>query len=99
MSYTYSNIIEPALLTGASALLYTVPANTRCVITKFNLRNIDAATVYVATLYVIPSGDTADTTNMAMDAQAIDAKKVYSAVDEMVGRVLEAGDMIYGFAD
>lgn len=99
MSYTYSSIIDPVLLTGSSALLYTTPANTRCVITKCNLRNTDATTVYKATLYIVPSGSSADATNMAMDAQSIDPKKVYSALDEMVGRILEPGDLIYGFAD
>jgi hypothetical protein len=99
MPYTPKCFLGPVLLANASALLYTVPANQKLRIDDFKLRNTDNTTVYLATLHVIPAAGTADETNMAMELQPIDPTKVYPAIDEMVGRWLESGTMIYGHAD
>ena len=61
--------VDPAQLTGSVTTLYTATG------TKFQLTNItlvnDTTTAVTATIYNVPSGGTADATNMLLDAVAI----------------------------
>lgn len=83
-------------LAGTSGALYTAPANTKARIIAATVTN-DTTTVPTYTFYTVPSGDAADATTLTVNARNLPSKES-TIVDELVGKVLEAGDSVHGMA-
>ncbi len=98
MATTAKLLFASADLPNASALLYTSPATGKGTwVDKATAVNHGGAT-YQITVYHVPSGGAAGTSNLKIDAKAIPDKATYLC-PELVGMYLPAGAMLYGFAD
>lgn len=89
---------ESQQLGNAAATVYTSPAQVTSIVKKCTLLNTDAATGYLVTLYIVPSGGTAATANLVLNARAIGPKQTLD-ITELVNQILAGGDFISVFAD
>ena len=96
MATTPKPIIPGSLLTGSAATYYTCPASTRCVVKKLIFCNTEAATPYTVTVYRVPSGGSAGSTNIVVNAHAIDAAESWECY-QMENHILAPGDLIQAF--
>lgn len=86
-----------AQLTTSAATYYTVPANTITTISACSLTN-STATARTATVYLVPSGGTADATNIILSARTIAAGETYN-VAAAIGQTIPAGATIQALAE
>lgn len=97
MSIQFLKLFSPALLTGSAATIYTMPSlpissllrNGRVLLT-----NIDSV-AHAVTLYAVPNGGTASTTNEFLSAMSIGAGQSIPVDVPQLG----FGDFLQGFAD
>jgi hypothetical protein len=94
----YEPLLAPTLLPAAVAAQYTVPLNTKALIKKITLMNMELATAYAITIYLVPVGGAASTTTMIVNARGIAPKETLE-IFEIENHVLNAGDTVQAFAD
>jgi len=88
-------LITPVQLANASAVLYTVPADTATKLTTIILCN-DTTTSATATLHLCHHGDVEGVTNLIANAMSVPPGP--PVVLEFAGLYLNATDTIEGFA-
>ena len=69
-TYTTKRLISPSQLTTGATTLYTVPASTTTQINEIILAN-DTTSAVTATLHLVPTGGSADDTNIIMKAKSL----------------------------
>lgn len=84
-------LVESKYAANAITTEYTSPNSTKTLVDKFTGTNGSANTVNL-TVYVVPSGGTADATNLIITKTLISGE-CYT-FPEIVGRALEQGDFI-----
>lgn len=89
MTVTAKRLVNGSQLTGAAAAYYTAPALTKAVVKNANVCNSTGGAISL-TLYLVPSGGTADATNILISARSIAAGAV-DRCPEVVNQVIEAG--------
>lgn len=98
MTSTPKLLAAAADLAGAAAAIYTSPANGKGTwIDKATAVNHSAA-IRSITLYHVPSGGAAGTSNLLVSGKSI-AVNATDLVGEIVGKFIPPGASIYGFAD
>ena len=97
MTATPKKIIPGSLLTASAATYYTAPTNTRTLIKKVTFTNNDTVARTV-TLYLVPLGGTASTSNILIKAAPVGPSVTYEGF-EVEGQVLEPGGFIQALAD
>ena len=96
-AYTPTPLADPAQLpTGGAGTLYTVPALTVAKVTCIILVN-DTTSAVTATIYLVPSGGTADDTNILLKNAAIPTDGT-PLIFEFVEKYIEASATIQGEA-
>ena len=90
-------LFEPQAAPTTAAALYTVPANTRCRLTKITATNTGTS-VRAVTAYLVPTGDSAAAANTIVSGFAIGPKQDI-ALSSMIGHNLEAGDSLQIIVD
>ena len=95
MSVTLKNayMAQPA---GTDTTLYTCPANTVARVLKCTVTN-DTTTAVTISFNKVPSGGSVAVTNLIMNLKPIGNKETYEC-PEVVGQVLDAGDLISAIA-
>jgi len=88
-------LITPLQLANASAVLYTVPADTATKLTTIILCN-DTTTTATATLHLCHHGDAEGVTNYLCRAMSV--PPCVPAILEFAGLYMNATDTIEGFA-
>lgn len=84
-------------LVNAAAQLYVAPAGLWVQFVSLTCQNTDTVSHNV-TFYIVPSGGSFGTTNLITNAQAVLSKQSWN--DPFVlGKVLNPGDALFGFAD
>ena len=96
MATTVKLLIEPKQAENAQTTQYT-SAGAKTIIDKFTATNT-TGTAAAISINLVPSGDSASTSNLIVDAKAISANETYT-LPEIVGQVLEAGGFISTLAD
>lgn len=98
MTATPKVIVAAQDLGNATALLYTSPVNGKGTwIDKATVMNHDVA-AHTASFNLVPSGGAVANTNLLVKAKAL-AAGATDLLPEMVGKFLNPGDSINGFAD
>lgn len=97
MSVTPLEIVNKQLTTTATDVPFVSQTGTRTRITAASIINTEAATNYTATIYKIPSGDTAGAANIIINARTIVGGETYPC-PELIGQILEPGDKLQGIA-
>lgn len=92
MTVVAASLFSPTLLTNIAATYYTSPANTRTLIKKLTFTNTGPSS-YTITVYRIPFGNTASTSNMLINAQPIAMGETYECYPAE-GHMLNVGDYI-----
>jgi len=90
-------LIAVTALTASLASYYTAPASKRVIISKFTLTNTDAG-VQNVDVHVVPTGGSADSSNIVIKQLALDAGQT-AAVYQLEGHIMAAGDEIHAVAD
>lgn len=90
-------LTEPTLLTASAASYYQAPSNKRVMITKVTVSNTDTANARTFDIHVVPSGDTATSTNKLVTEKVLDEKESISAY-QVEGQILNPGDSIHAKA-
>jgi ATP-dependent protease ClpP protease subunit len=94
--YTPKSLCNGQLLTGAIAILYTVPASTITILKEIVLTNQDAAQRAV-TLHIVPNGGSVSSANMILPTLKVDANNtLILALSTILGT---PGDTIQAFGD
>lgn len=91
-TFTAVQIIAPATLTTGILTYYTAPTETQTLIRRITFCNV-TATAATFTVHLVPSGGSADTTNLLINAERLGPTKTV-APPELEGMVLETGDTI-----
>jgi len=97
MALSFTKLFQPALLGNAAATVYTMPATPATTLLRNGrvlLTNIDTV-AHAVTLYAVPSGGSASTTNEFLPAVSVPANGTLP-VDVPQ---LAISDFIQGFAD
>lgn len=81
-----------AITTGSGTLLYTVPASMKCDVMDVNICNTSASPITCA-IHLVPSGGSADTTNMLFPGSTIPGKTI---VQWTGYQTINTGDFIQG---
>jgi len=97
MAQTAKRIISGSALTGSAATYYTAATGMTTVIKKLVFCNTTAGTVNV-TVYLIPSGGTAGTTNTLTTSKSLVSNETWSCPDAE-NMVLEQGGFIQALGD
>jgi len=92
MAVQAKRLYGPDQLGSTVSTLYTSPASTKTSITTCVATNAGSG-VITYTIHIVPSGDTADATNMVVDAAPL-SEGENEIVGALVGQVLEAGDSV-----
>lgn len=95
-SYIPKRLITPIQLPAASAILYTVPADTATKLTEIIMVN-DTTTPVAATLYLCHHGDAKGVTNLLCNAINIPSDGM-PVILEFSGLYMNATDTIEGWA-
>ena len=82
---------------AANTTLYTCPANTEVRIVAATITNDAAAAKYIS-FHLVPSGGSVGDTNLILNQKTIGDKESYT-LPELVGHILEAGDLISAIAE
>lgn len=96
MAVTFKTLVDGQHVAGSNTLYYTVPAGVRAKISRVTLVNTDTANQTVS-VYFVPNGGSAGDSNAVLKTKSLAPNETYPAY-ELVGHVLEAGDMIYAGA-
>jgi hypothetical protein len=98
--FTSKLILDPFLLPNAApgTAQYTCPAKQKTLIKKATITNTSTTIAYVATVHTVTAAGTVSALNMILNARAIAPKETYEAT-ELENHLLNAGDMIFAFAD
>jgi len=78
---------------AAATLIYTAPANNQARCLKCTVCN-DTTSAITFKAYKVPSGESVGDAYLIYNDKAIGSKETYGCPD-IVGQVLDAGDMIY----
>jgi hypothetical protein len=89
---TIKRLVPGSTLTNALATYYTCPASTQVTVKKVSFTNNDTSPRTI-TLHYVPSGGSADATNLIVKAGTLFPGETWSPPD-CVGHVLEAGGFI-----
>lgn len=92
MATTPKRIISGSTMTGSAVTYYTSPDSTKTVVKKISIINTTGGAVN-ATIYLVPSGGTAGTSNTITSAKSVAAGETWSCPD-VENQVLEAGGFI-----
>lgn len=92
MAQTATRLISGSTLTGSAVTYYTAPTGTSTVIKKLSIINTTASPVAV-TIYLIPSGGTAASTNTIASATTVAPGQTWSCPDAE-NQVLPTGGFI-----
>lgn len=92
MTVTAKCLVESAFAASSAATVYTVPGSTKAIIDKFTATNTDGSTRTV-TIYLVPSGGSAGTSNQIIQARSISAGAT-SDITELQNQILNTGDFI-----
>ena len=92
--YTNTKLANPATLTTSPVVYYTVPANSRTILTAMTVVNYATGSVSMS-LHLVPSGGSADNTNVLLPNVAISAN---SLANFNLGQILLVGDSISAYA-
>lgn len=84
-------------LTGSAATYITGAALQKTVITRARIANSDTSTAYTFTVYRVPSGGSASSANIIINARSV-APGSSDLCPELNGMVLAAGDTIQALA-
>ena len=90
-------IVVAQQLGGSAVALFTSAPGTWTRIEKVTLVNTDSASHQV-TLYLVPSGGSAGTTNIITNGQALSPGQSLNDVN-VPGHYLNPGDALWGYAD
>ena len=85
-----------AQVPAANTTLYTCPANTTARVLKCTVTN-DTTTAQTITFHKVESGGAVGDDKLILNAKTLGSKETYEC-PEVVGQVLEAGDLISGIA-
>lgn len=96
MATTPKRLVSGSQLTTSAATYYTAPASTKTRISAFTATNTTAGAVTV-TVYLVPSGGSADNTNKVADVVSLAANET-KAITGAIGHVLEAAGTIQALA-
>ena len=96
MAVQAKRLYGPDQLGHTVSTLYTSPAGTKTSITTCVATNAGSG-VITYTVHLVPSGDTATTSNMIVDASSL-SEGENEIVGALIGQVLEAGDSIQALA-
>ena len=91
MAYKAVSLIDAKHAENTTTTQYTA-TNVRAVIQQFTATN-NSGTAATLTVHIVPSGGSADTTNVILDARPIADGEAYTC-PELAGHVLENGDYI-----
>lgn len=80
----------------ANTTLYTCPTNTQARVLKCTVTN-DTTSVATISFHKVPSGDSVGDANLILNTKAVGSKETYGC-PEVVGQVLDAGDLISAIA-
>ena len=94
VSYNIKRLVAPQTLTTSSTLLYTVPSSTTTTLKQVLFANTSGQSVAVS-VYLVPSGATATTSNLMFPAIQVASN---STLTFDLNQVLNANDMIYASA-
>lgn len=97
MSVLPKRLIGKQVTATATETSYTAPLGTRVRITAATVCNSDAATPYDLTVYKFASGGAAGADTAILNTKTIAAKDTY-IISELLGHVLEPGDVIQAIA-
>lgn len=97
MAVTTKVLCPATQLTGSAATIITGAANQKTVITKARFTNSDTGGAYTFTVYRVPSGGSASSANILINARSI-AANGSDLAPELTGMVLDAGDTIQALA-
>lgn len=92
MTVTPKNLFEGQFAPGSATTLYTAPLSTHTIIDKFTACNISGGSVNL-TVYLVPSGGTAGTSNAVLSAFPI-ASGATLDLTQIQNQILNAGDFI-----
>ena len=95
MAVTIKNAYA-AQLGATDTTLYTCPTNTQARVLKCTACN-DTTTVPTFDIHKVPSGGSVGDTVLIINDKALGSKETYEC-PEVVGQVLDAGDLISGIA-
>ena len=98
MTVRAAQLVSPQLLTNASALYYTVPANTNVIVKEGTVSNTSTTATVKLTINVVATGGSAGALNEVTPLIPIAPASIYF-VSELVGKVLPAGTKIYANDD
>lgn len=96
MAITGKRMVAGSQLTASAATYYTVGASTRAQIQAMTITNRNASSRTV-TIHLVPSGGTADDTNIILAAKSLAQNESYKVI-EAIGQWLEAGGTIQALA-
>lgn len=91
MSVTVRGIVEAKYAEATQTTQYTA-TNVRTTIDKFTVSNVSGGAETIA-VNIVPSGGAAANSNLVLPARSLASGEVYIC-PELVGHVLEPGDMI-----
>lgn len=97
MAIQFIKLFQPIMLTGSAATIYTMPATPAGVVlrnARIRFTNIDTA-AHAVTVYAVPSGGSASTTNECLPAVSIPPN---GYIDVDIPQ-LAVSDFIQAFAD
>jgi hypothetical protein len=96
MAVSPQRLYGPAQLTTSAVAIVTSPANTKTTITNCSITNAGSGAI-TYTIHIVPSGDTADSTNIVADAQSL-SEGTTEIVSQLIGAVLLPGDSLQALA-
>ncbi|MEY4345873.1 MAG: hypothetical protein RL032_1705 [Pseudomonadota bacterium] len=89
-------LVDGSQLTTSAATYYTAPSNTLTTISACTLTNTTAGAV-TATVYLVPSGGSATTSNVILSARTLAAGESFN-VGSAIGQTLAAGGTLQALA-
>lgn len=92
MTVTAKNLVGSQFVTNADATIYTAPPSVKTIIDKLTGTNTDAS-AQTLTLRLVPSGQSAGTSNTILSAFSI-AAGVTKDFTELQNHILSPGDFI-----
>lgn len=96
MAITGKRMVSGSQITASLATYYTVGASTRAQIQAMTVTNTNASARTVS-IHLVPSGGTADATNIVLSAKSLAQNESYKVI-EAIGQWLEAGGFISAVA-
>jgi len=92
MATTLTQIITPQVVANSITTYYTVPTGKKCVTRAITFCN-PTGTARTVSVYIVPSGGSADNTTTLLKSYAVDTLETLTPSD-LQNHVLQAGDTI-----